>query len=132
MRIELYTTGPDGTPNWIEIRDKIKGGDIYAVHDASEVPVDPVTGQTTTISYQKLDDAQFNALFQRLVTGWSFQVPLPGSVAAAKSVLSDLDGDDWNKVRAEMDPLLKKVKSGELPDPKTPSTGSPSGSSTEA
>ena len=131
MRIELFSIGPDGSPNWIEVREQIKGGDIFAVHDAAIVPVDPATGQTTELSYQKMDDTQFIALFQRVVTGWSFQVPLPGSVAAAKSVLSDLEGDDLKKLKAEMDPLLKKVKSDDLPDPKTPATDSPSGSSTD-
>ena len=90
MRIELASIGPDNSPNWIEVRDKIKGGDIFAVHEASEIPVDQ-DGRTTSVSYQGLEDAQFAALAQRVITAWSFQVPLPGSVAQAKSVISDLN-----------------------------------------
>ena len=129
MRIELYTTAPDGGPNWVDVRETVKGGDIFAVHEAAQVPVDE-EGRTAALSYQKLDDDRLIALFQRVVTGWSFQVPLPASFAAAKSVLSDFEGDDLKKLRAEMKPLLEKVQNDNLPDPKTPGTDSLSGSST--
>ncbi len=122
MRIELVSVGPDGGPNWIEVRDKIKGGDIFAVHEASEVPLDP-DGRTTAISYQKLDDAQYAALAQRMITAWSFQVPLPASVEAARSVISDLDEDDFWALYTALKPKLDKIKSGGVQaDPKTPPT----------
>lgn len=119
MRIELVSIGPDGGPNWIEVRDKIKGGDIFAVHEASEIPIGE-DGRTTSVSYQGLDDAQFAALAQRLITAWSFQVPLPPSVAAAKSVISDLEEDDFWKLHAALRPMLDKIKAGGPAAPKTP------------
>jgi hypothetical protein len=130
MRIELFSIGPDGNPNWVDVRETVKGGDVFAVHEAAQVPVDD-TGRTTALSYQKMDDDRLIALFQRIVTGWSFQVPLPGSFAAAKSVLSDFEGNDLKKLRAEIKPMLDIVQNDSLPDPKTPPTDSPSGSSTE-
>ena len=121
MKIELVSTGPDGAPNWIEVRDKIKGGDIFAVREANEVPIDE-DGRTTSVSFLKLEDAQFAALAQRVITAWSFQVPLPASVAAAKSVISDLDEDDFWTLHAALKPMLDKIKAGGPYDPKTPPT----------
>lgn len=121
MRVELASAGPDGGPNWIEVRDKIKGGDIFAVHEASEIPIGE-DGRTTSVSYQGLDDAQFAALAQRVITAWSFQVPLPASVAAAKSVISDLEEDDFWKLLAALRPMLDKIKAGGPSDPKPPPT----------
>src|SRR5581483_9105251 len=125
MRIELFSTGPDGGPNWIDVRETIKGGDIFAVREAAVVPLDE-EGRAAAMSFQAMDDSQFIALFHRVVTGWSFQTPLPiPSVAHARSLLSDLEADDLKKVRAEMKPLLDKVKDDSLPDPK--SGGAPAG-----
>jgi hypothetical protein len=121
MRIELASIGPDGTPNWIETRDKIKGGDIFAVHEANEVPIDE-DGRTSAVSFLKLEDAQFAALAQRVITAWSFPVPLPGSAAAAKSVISDLEEDDFWKLHAALKPMLDKIKAGGPSDPKPPAT----------
>src|SRR5215813_10374103 len=67
------------------------------------------------------DDALI-ALAQRMITGWSFQVPLPGSFAAAKSVLSDLSGPDLKKFKAEMKPLLDQVRNDDMPEPKSGDT----------
>ena len=125
MRIELFSTGPDGQPNFIEVRDRIKGGDIFAVREAAIVPLDE-EGRAAAMSFQAMDDNQFIALFHRVVTAWSFQAPLPiPSVAAARSLLSDLEADDLKKVRAELRPLLDKVKDDGPVDPK--SGGAPAG-----
>ena len=120
MRIELLSKGPDGAPNWIEVREGIKGGDIFAVHEANEVPLDE-DGRPSKLSFQKADDDRLIALAQRLITGWSFPgVPLPQSFAQMKSVLSDFEVADLRKFRAEMRPLLSQVvNDGESPDPKS-------------
>jgi len=126
MRIELVSTQPDGTPNHIDVREEIKGGDIFAVRRASKVPLGE-DGRPSEMSFQGLEDDQLIALAYRVITGWSFQVPLPQSVQAAESVLSDLSGADLRKFRAGMKPLLDLVKSDEdLPDPKPQLTSSPS------
>jgi hypothetical protein len=122
VRIELASIGPDGNPNWIDVRDKIKGGDIFAVHEASEVPIDD-GGRTTSISFEGLQDAQFAALAQRVITAWSFPgVPLPTSAVAARSVISDLEEDDFWKLNAALKPMLDKIKNGGQADPKPPAT----------
>lgn len=113
MRIDL------ANDQWIDVRDTIKGGDIFAVHEANEVELGE-DGRPAKISFQKADDDALIALAQRMITGWSFQVPLPGSFEQAKGVLSDLEGADLKKFRAEMKPLLDLVRNDEQPDPKTP------------
>jgi hypothetical protein len=125
VRVELPSRQPDGTPNWIDIRETIKGGDIFAVHEANIVKLDD-NGRATEISFQKAEDDQLIALAQRVITGWSFQVPLPAGFAAAKSVLSDLEGPDLKKFRAAVRPLLDQVKNDDQPDPKPSQDNSPS------
>jgi len=112
MRIEL-TNG-----QWIEVREDIKGGDIFAVHEANVVPLNE-DGRASAISFQKAEDDALIALAQRMITGWSFQVPLPQSFAAAKSVLSDLSGPDLKRFKAEMKPLLDQVRNDDMPEPKS-------------
>jgi hypothetical protein len=116
MRIEL------ANGQWVEVREEIKGGDIFAVREASVVPLGE-DGRPSEMSFQKLEDDQLVALAARVVTGWSFQVPVPGSRDGMRSVLSDFSGPDLKKFRAGMKPLLDLVKSDDdQPDPKQPST----------
>src|SRR6185312_14685775 len=118
MRIELASEQADGTPNHIDVREDIKGGDIFAVRKASRVPLGE-DGRPSEMSFQGLEDDQLIALAHRVITGWSFQVPLPQSVAAAESVLSDLSGADLRRFRAGMKPLMDLVKTDDdQPDPK--------------
>ena len=120
-RIELPSMGPDGNPNWIEIRDKIKGGDIFAVHEASEIPLDE-DGRTSSVSYEGLWDAQFAALAQRLITAWSFPAPVPAQndFAAADVIIGDaLDLDDYAALEEAVQPLMDKIAGRGQPDPKT-------------
>jgi hypothetical protein len=105
MRIEL------ANDQWIEVRDRIKGGDIFAVLDAGKVTLDE-DGRAAEISYQGIDARQFRALAQRTITAWSFQVPLPSSVAAATSVIDDLDEDDYWELYRGLKPKLDKIKAG--------------------
>jgi hypothetical protein len=133
MRIELVSKQDDGSgPHWIEVREGIKGGDIFAVHEANEVELND-DGRPTRISFQAADDRALIALASRVITGWSFQVPVPASFAdprqafqAARGVLSDLEGADLKKFRVEMRPLLDLVRNDDMPDPTTPGTSSPS------
>ena len=118
MRIELLSTGPDGAPNWVDVRETIKGGDIFAVREANQVELDD-TGRATRISFQKAEDDRLIALAQRVITGWSFQVPLPQTFAQMKSVLSDFDAADLRRFRDGMRPLLDAVAGDEAPDPKS-------------
>ena len=118
MRITLLSAGPDGQPNWIDAREAIKGGDLFAVREANQVELDD-SGRATRISFQKAEDDRLIALAQRVITGWSFQVPLPKTSAQMKAVLSDFEVADLRKFRAEMRPLLDLVSSEEQADPKS-------------
>ena len=120
MRIEL------ANDQWIDVRDEIKGGDIIAVRKASKVPLGE-DGRPSEMSFQGLEDDQLIALAHRVVTAWSFQVPLPKSVEQMEAVLSDLSGADFKRFRVGMKPLLDLVKDdSDQPDPKQPSQSSPS------
>jgi hypothetical protein len=105
MRIEL------ANDQWIEVRDRIKGGDIAAVQDAGKIALDE-DGRPAEVSYQGIDARQFRALAQRMITAWSFQVPLPSSLAAATSVIDDLDEDDYWALYGGLKPKLDKIKAG--------------------
>ena len=119
MRIELASQQPDGSgPAWIDVRDTIKGGDIFAVREANQVDLDE-DGRATRISFQKAEDDRLIALAQRVVTGWSFQVPLPKTFAQMKSVLSDFEVRDLRRFRDGMKPLLDAVAGDEGPDSKS-------------
>jgi malate synthase len=117
-RIELTTTSPDGEKNWIDIRETIKGGDIMAVGDAAVVKLD-ADGRATEMSFAKVENDQFAALAQRLITAWSFPVPLPGTAETAKSVISDLEEEDYWRLRDELQPVLDRLKGGRRTDPKS-------------
>src|SRR5215475_4483259 len=112
MRVEL------ANDQWIDVREAIKGGDIFAVHEANVVPLND-DGRAAAISFQKAEDDALIALAQRVITGWSFQVPLPQTFGQMKGVLSDFSGPDLKKFRAEMRPLLALVRNDDMPEPKS-------------
>ena len=126
MRIELLSDSPSGEKNWVEVREVIKGGDIFAVREANEVELDD-SGRAARISFQKAEDDRLIALSARVITAWSFQgVPVPSvqqspksAFAAARGVLSDLDARDLRAFRAGMRPLLELVSGEEQADPKS-------------
>ena len=123
MRIELVTGQPDGAGlHWIDVRDRIKGGDIRAVLEAGKIPLGE-DGRPAEISYQGIDARQFYALAFRVITAWSFQVPLPQSPEQAGSVIDDLDGDDYWKLYGGLKPMLDSIKSGGPGGGESPKTG---------
>lgn len=121
MRVELVSIGLGGEPNWIEVRDRVKGGDIFAVLDAGRIPLGE-DGRPAEISYQGIDARQFRALAQRMITAWSFQVPLPTSVEQAAGIIDDLDEDDYWLLYTALKPKLDRIKAGG-PGGESPKTG---------
>ncbi len=118
MRIELLSADPaSGGLNYVDVRDAIKAGDLFAVREANQFELDD-SGRATRISFQKAEDDRLIALAQRVVTGWSFQVPLPKTFAQMKAVLSDFEVADLRKFREGMRPLLDAVAGDEGPDTK--------------
>ena len=65
-----------------------------------------------------------NALLGRIITAWSYPVPVPSqnSFQAADVVIGDaMDLDDYGVLAEEVEPLMDKIQGRKTADPKTPS-----------
>ncbi len=118
-RIEL----PSGA--WVDVRDKLRPADRWAVRDAPEVS----TGEDGRVIVANALSATWKAFYTRLITAWSFQypdgrpVPLP---AADPSVLDDYpdDEDDAAALEDALQPRLDRLR-GRRPNPSRTSGTSP-------
>lgn len=114
MKVEL----PSGA--WIEYRDQLKARDKFVVQDA--VTLEFRDGGNLT-SMGIVND-QRNALLGRIITGWSFPVPIPSanSFQAADVVIGEaMDLDDYNALSKAVQPLMDKLTERTTgDDPKKP------------
>ena len=65
-----------------------------------------------------------NALLGRIITAWSYPVPVPSqnTFQAADVVIGDaMDLDDYGVLAEEVEPLMDKIQGRKTADPKTPS-----------
>lgn len=118
MRIDLPSRQPDGTPNWIEYRDRLMSGDRFAVQEVAKVEIGENGGRTSFLAMQ--NDMR-NALLGMIITAWSFPVPVPSqnSFSAADVVLGGvLDLDDYAALEQAVEPLMEKISGRTAPDPK--------------
>jgi hypothetical protein len=110
-KVELPSGG------WVEYRDKLMAGDKFAVQDAITVEFKDGVNKTSlgTINDQR------NALLGRIITNWSFG-PTPEELKnfqAADTVIGNaMDIDDYNALSDAVEPLLDKIMSNEVKDPK--------------
>lgn len=117
-RIELASTQADGTPNWVEYRDKLMSQDRFEVQEAALV----VMGDNGKTSLLALTNDMRNALLGKIISAWSFPVPVPAqnSMAAADKVIGGaLDLDDYIILEEAVQPLLDKIN-GRTDSPKKP------------
>lgn len=107
MRVEL--------PNeqWVEVRDKLKGKDKVAVHDAVTFTVgnrDRAEGQQVAASVQ---DKMREAFLAQVITSWSYAEtegwPIPANNPGGSSILGELDIDEYNALVTGTDELFQKV-----------------------
>lgn len=94
--------------NHVEYRDKLLARDRFAVHDA--VTLEFREGGNRA-SLGMIND-QRNAMLGRIITGWSFPVPIPAqnSFQAADVVIGDvMDLDDYAVLAEAVQPLLEKI-----------------------
>jgi hypothetical protein len=115
-RIEL----PSGA--WVEYRDALKVKDRFAVQEVAKVDIREEGNSTSFLAMQ--NDMR-NALLARIITAWSYGVPIPSqnSFQAADVIIGDaMDLDDYATLEAEIQPLMDKIAGrGAAPDPKKPS-----------
>jgi hypothetical protein len=117
-RIELASTQADGTPNWIEYRDRLMSQDRFEVQETALVAM----GDNGKTSLLALANDMRNALLGRIISAWSFPVPVPSqnSMAAADTVIGGvLDLDDYTLLEEAVQPLMDKI-SGRTDSPKKP------------
>lgn len=124
MRVELPSRQPDGSPNYVDVRepDDFLAEDLFAIHAA--VRISSGGDGSTTYSPREMEDDQVNAFLGKAITGWSFQAPVPSqqNVAAADRVIGRvMKAKDWTVLRRKVKPLMDELEALEAEDPKEPS-----------
>ncbi len=118
-RIEL----PSGA--WVEYRDQLKVIDRFAVQEVAKVDIREEGNSTSFLAMQ--NDMR-NALLGRIITSWSYPVPVPSQnhFAAADVIIGDqMDLDDYAALEEAVQPLMDKIAGrGAVgtADPKKPSS----------
>ena len=93
---------------WVEYREQLKASDKFSVHDAVTLEIREGGNRA---SLGMVND-QRNALLGRIITGWSYSVPIPSqnSFQAADVVIGDvMDIEDYNALAEAVQPLLEKI-----------------------
>jgi len=121
-RIELPSMKDDGSEhNWVEIRDRLMAADRFEVQDAVSMEVGG-EDRRSKVSLGMQNDLR-NALLGRIITAWSFPVPIPAanSFAAADKVIGEaMDLRDYAALEKAVEPLMDLI-AGREADPKQPS-----------
>jgi hypothetical protein len=119
MRVEMPSKSADGKGNnWIEIRTELKAPDRFAVQEVASVTL---SDNGNKVSMLAMTNDMRNALLGRIITAWSYPVPIPSqnSFQAADIVIGNaLDLDDYAVLEKEVQPLMDKIEGRSLPDEK--------------
>jgi hypothetical protein len=122
-RIELPSKQADDTPNWVEYRDRLMAGDRFAVQDAVSMEVGG-EDRRSKVSLGMQNDLR-NALLGRIITAWSFPVPVPSAndMQRAGVVIGNaMDLRDYAALEKAVEPLMDLI-AGREADPKQLSAG---------
>ena len=122
MRVELPSTQADGSNNWVELRDTLMAGDRFAVQDSVSMEVGG-EDRRSKVSLGMQNDLR-NALLGRIITAWSFPVPVPSanSMQAADKVIGNaMDLRDYAALEKAVEPLMDLIAGRDAADPKQPS-----------
>lgn len=109
---------------WVEYRDKLKAADRFAVQSVVSVEVGMENNRNRAAFLEMQNDMR-NALLGRIITDWSYPVPIPAndSFRAADMVIGDaMDLEDYAALEKAVDPLMDLIAGRNQPDPKKPST----------
>lgn len=108
---------------WVEYRSELKAKDRFAVQDAASLEIGVTGTDKSRASFLGMQNDMRNALLGRIITGWSFPVPIPSqnSFQAADEVIGDaMDLDDYSVLAEEIEPLMEKISGPPAGTPKTP------------
>ena len=109
---------------WIEYRDQLKALDRFAVQAVAKVQLGAGTDEKRTASFLEMQNDMRNALLGRIITAWSYPLPIPGNgLAAADVVIGEaMDLDDYAALEKAVEPLMDKISGRGQADPKKPSS----------
>ena len=126
-RLDMPSQQSDGTPNWVEYRDKLMAGDRFLVQAAARV--EQAADGSAHTSFLELDNDMRNALLGRIITAWSYPAPTPAQTAGQPADLvigNAMDLDDYSALEEAVEPLMAKISGrSAVPDPKTETAPAP-------
>ena len=108
----------DGTPHWVEYRDSLMAIDKFAVDEVATITMGDAGNKVSALAMR--NDMR-NALLGRIITGWSYPVPVPSqnNFQAADVVIGNaLNLKDYAALARAVEPLMDEIEGKELPDPK--------------
>jgi hypothetical protein len=119
-RLDMPSQQSDGTPNWVEYRDKLMAGDRFLVQAAARVQQE-ADGSAKT-SFLEMNNDMRNTLLGRIITAWSYPCSTPAQAAGQPADLvigNAMDLDDYSALEKAVEPLMDKISGrGPAPDPK--------------
>ena len=122
-RIELPSMANAEEHNWVEIRQDLKASDRFEVQKVARLEIKQ---DMNLASYLEMENDMRNALLGRIITAWSYPVPIPSqnSFAAADRIIGEtMDLDDYAVLEDAVAPLMDKISGRVQRDPKlTPSS----------
>lgn len=115
MRIEL------SSGSWVEIRDKLQGGDRLAVNTLIRLKIKEGEQRTEQEITVDLTDRMHDVLLTRLITAWSFPEPIP-SQGGGDETMAALDIDDYLELHEKTEAIFKRV-TAKRPNREAPAAG---------
>lgn len=118
MRTELPSKQADGTQNWVEYRDSLMAIDKFAVDEVATVLVGDGGNKVSALAMR--NDMR-NALLGRIISAWSFPVPIPrdNNFQAADVVIGNaMNLKDYGVLAKAIEPLMDEIEGRDQPDPK--------------
>lgn len=106
---------------WVEYRSELKAKDRFAVQDAANLEIGMGGTDKSRASFLGMTNDMRNALLGRIITAWSYPVPIPSqnSFQAADDVIGDaMDLDDYTVLAEEIEPLMEKISGNAAAAPK--------------
>ncbi len=122
MRVTMPSKSDEKTHNWVEIRTELKALDRFAVQEVAKVTF---SDDGNRASFLAMQNDMRNALLGRIITAWSYPVPIPSqnNFQAADIVIGNaLDLDDYAVLEKEVEPLMDRISGRSLPDEKKASS----------